>query len=248
MRLLKSLLIGLFLIFFLNGCSALSLFKGKGAPKIAFVIDDVGYHGAHKKHVKRLNVPMTYAVIPFVDSTKKMSKFLNKQGAEIILHMPMASKRKSQNIEEYMLHPHLSQKQIKENIEKCMEQVPYAVGVNNHKGSAFTANYEASLSMLKVVKSKKMFFLDSLTVKGSKIEEAAKKARCKVLVRDVFLDNKKEIDYIKGQIRQAVKIALKTGEAIAIGHYHKETLIAIYESLPEIRRQGIEIVFLSELL
>lgn len=247
-RFFRQIAVLLILATLVSGCSLTSLFRKKRSPRLAFVIDDVGYHRAYRKYVRQINVPMTYAVLPFVDRTAYMSDFLHKQGAEIILHMPMASKRDSQNKEKNMIYPGMSKEQIYFNIEECLEEVPWAVGFNNHKGSAFTENYDGVYHVLSIAKEKNLFFLDSLTVRDSQASEAAEKLRMRIAVRDVFLDNEKNDAYIKKQIRSLVRVAKRSGSAIGIGHYHKETLKAIYESIPGILEQGVEIVFLSELI
>lgn len=232
----------------LSGCSLTEMFRKSNTPRIAFVIDDAGYHNAYRNYVLAIDAPVTYAVLPFVDCTKSMANFFNRQGLEVILHMPMAAKNNLQNKEQNMIYPSMSEEKIKENIEACLAEVPFAVGFNNHKGSAFTENYEGMSNVLKIVKEKKLLFLDSLTGKESKAQLVADELNMEIGVRDVFLDNKKETVYIKNQIKSLVKTAKNTGSAIGIGHYNKETLKAIADSVAEIKKQGIEIVFLSELI
>lgn len=233
---------------FFSGCAFLPYKSRHLTPRIAFVIDDAGYHTSYKNYVRKINAPVTYAVIPFTDCSKYMAKYLNKQGAEVILHMPMAAKSNLHNKEKYMLFPGMDKNTIRKNIEHCLDDVPYVVGVNNHKGSSFTNDYEGIYEALKVIKEKNLFFLDSLTVRESKASLAADKLDMRIGVRDVFLDNKKEINYIKKQIASLVRVAKSTGKGIGIGHYNKVTLQAIYESIPSIRAQGVEIVFVSELI
>ena len=48
--------------------------------------------------------------------------------------------------------------------------------------------------------------------------------------RDVFLDHTMDVAYVKGQIREAVKVAKSRGYAIAIGHPHPNTIEALRES------------------
>ena len=49
-------------------------------------------------------------------------------------------------------------------------------------------------------------------------------------IRDSFLDHELDKDYVKGQIKKAIKVAKVHGSAIAIGHPHANTLLAISES------------------
>ena len=52
----------------------------------------------------------------------------------------------------------------------------------------------------------------------------------KYVARDVFLDHHMDKPYIMKQIKKAIAVAKAHGEAIAIGHPHKNTLQALAES------------------
>ncbi|MBI4398875.1 MAG: divergent polysaccharide deacetylase family protein, partial [Candidatus Omnitrophica bacterium] len=68
------------------------------------------------------------------------------------------------------------------------------------------------------------------------------------LKRNVFLDNEDQSSYIERQIWQLADQARQEGHAIGIGHYRKKTLDAIKKLAPKIRKQGIQIVALKDLL
>jgi polysaccharide deacetylase 2 family uncharacterized protein YibQ len=60
--------------------------------------------------------------------------------------------------------------------------------------------------------------------------------------RDVFLDNEVDEPAIEVQLRDAERVALARGEAIAIGHPFPETAQAIAKLIPEMKAAGIEFV------
>ncbi len=55
-------------------------------------------------------------------------------------------------------------------------------------------------------------------------------------------------DAIKAELRRAIRLAVKKGDVIVIGHDHKQTLIAIKEMLPEIDAAGVRLVTADELV
>jgi polysaccharide deacetylase 2 family uncharacterized protein YibQ len=65
---------------------------------------------------------------------------------------------------------------------------------------------------------------------------------------DKFIDREKDVDAIKKAIRLAMKKAKKEGKVVAIGHPHPLTAQAIKEMIPEIEREGIRLVFASEVV
>ena len=63
--------------------------------------------------------------------------------------------------------------------------------------------------------------------------------------RNIFLDNKEDSEYIKNQLKKAVKIARKRGYAIAIGHPHKITLTTLKNAKNILK--NVQVVYIDEL-
>jgi polysaccharide deacetylase 2 family uncharacterized protein YibQ len=69
------------------------------------------------------------------------------------------------------------------------------------------------------------------------------------LVRDVFLDNEKNHDYISGQLNHLRGVALEKGFAIGIGHIKSEGIInLVNETAAAWAAEGIQLVPTSHLL
>ena len=60
-------------------------------------------------------------------------------------------------------------------------------------------------------------------------------------MRDVFIDNRKDVEHIKRKLNQADAIARKRGHAVAIGHPYRETIEAIKQWAAD-RKQDVAIV------
>jgi len=130
-----------------------------------------------------------------------------------------------------------------------VESVPGAVGVNNHEGSALTENREAMKFLMAELKTRNLFFLDSMTTAKSVAYATAIEFGMKAARRDVFLDNEGDNpEYIRGQLDELVEIARNHGKAIGIGHPHPATLSELRKWLAEADSQGIEIVPVSRLM
>ena len=70
----------------------------------------------------------------------------------------------------------------------------------------------------------------------------------KTASRSVFLDNKQDKDYIRGQVEELIRIAKLNGTAIGIGHPHSETISVIIEKEADFERAGVKLVRLDELV
>ena len=168
-----------------------------------------------------------------------------------MLHLPMEPKgypAPDKNPGKGAILMDTPRREIAKIIAQDLSNIPYVQGVNNHTGSRLTEDREMMNLILKELKKRNLFFVDSKTSPNSVAYREARRLGLKCGERDVFLDNELDLDYIKGQIRLLGRIALKEGQAIGIGHAHSLTARAIRESIPELENQGIEFVLVSELL
>jgi len=218
--------------------------------KIAIIIDDAGYNSPLLE--KFLNIPgkITISVLPCLPNSSAVAKKIYDSGKEVMIHLPMEpEKNEKANGISCEILTSMNEYEISEIIEKSIKNVPFAVGVNNHQGSKATTDAKTMKFVLKKLKEKNLFFVDSLTSNKSVAGNIAKFLNVQYLERDVFLDNKDEYDYIKTQFDKLIKIALKKNKAIGIGHINSyNTAKVIYDSLDKLKSNEIKLVFVSELI
>ncbi len=211
-------------------------------PKLAIVIDDVTL----QSQVESLNT-IDYTInMSFLPPTK-----LHPNSAKIaqklpfyLIHFPMeASSFKFE--EENTLHMGDSYEKIEAMVKKLKNLYPNATYTNNHTGSKFTADHESMDKLFQALKKYEFTFLDSRTTSKTVAKEYALKYGVPFLGRNIFLDNNLEYNYILSQLQKAIKIAHKTGYAIAIGHPHDITIKVLREAKPLLK--GLDIVYVNEI-
>jgi uncharacterized protein len=219
---------------------------GKG-PRMVVVIDDMGDHPVLAKNLMELPFPVTLAILPNRPRTRSIEALAVEHGIEIILHQPMQPGSYPRvNPGPGAVFTDMDAARVKSIVAENLSQVPHVVGVNNHMGSAFTSDAAGMEAVMPVLKSKGLFFLDSVTSAVSAAPEAARKAGVPYYRRAVFLDNVRNVRAILGQLKTAERHALKSGRAIAIGHPYGETLEALRTWAKE-RDSRVALVTLTEL-
>ena len=220
------------------------------APKIAIIIDDVGWKRASAERLLLIEEPITLAIIPKVDFSEEIAKLALERGREVLVHLPMEPYPPSVIApEEGGVTTDMSDEEIRQIVIESIDSLPQAVGLNNHKGSKFTEDEKKMELVLNEVKSKNLYFIDSRTSSQSIGFQVANQLGIKAGSRDVFLDNEAgDIDYTKGQIVEMMEVAKKYGYAIGIGHPHSSTIEALIEMIPQVKNQGIRLVYASELV
>ena len=194
-------------------------------PRIALIIDDIGYSLSHARQLLNIGVPITFAILPRLVYSYDLALEIHDNGHEILLHQPM----EPYNIDSFdpgpgALYVGDGADRIERIIEDNIAGVPYAVGVNNHMGSSFTEDRDKMLIVLKELKKRQLFYIDSRTTIDTVGFETAKAIGLPVASRDVFLDNQLVAKAIKIQLERLLSIARYSGSAIGIAHPHIETL------------------------
>jgi len=204
----------------LSVASALALAAPVYAGKLAIVIDDFGYRPHYENQVLAMPSAISVAVLPNAPHAREMATKAHNSGHQVLIHLPMAPLSK-QPLEKDTLRPDMSSDEIDRIIRDAYNKVPYAVGLNNHMGSAMTSLERYNL-----------YFLDSMTIGNSQALRASQGTGVKVIKRKVFLDDTQNEADIRVQFNRAVQLARRNGSAIAIGHPHPSTVRVLQQMLP----------------
>jgi polysaccharide deacetylase 2 family uncharacterized protein YibQ len=220
----------------------------KKQAKVAIIIDDVGFVTGPADAMLKIPAHLTWAILPDAPYTRKYTEAAIEHGFEILLHLPLEPLSSSNNPGPGLIKRDWSEEQIASQLDKDLAELPEAVGINNHMGSAGTSDGPFMEILMKEIKQHRIFFVDSLTIAGSVAEKYARSNKVPFAKRKVFIDNGSTLDSKEAALRNLMRIALRDGEAIGIAHVRIGTAQAIIEMLPEFVKAGIEIVPVSELV
>ena len=217
-----------------------------GRPRLAIVVDDLGNDRAQADSLFRIAYPLTISVLPHEANSGEIAEEAHRRGYQVMLHLPMASNAGERD-EAIELHPGMASAAVEQTFAAMLDTVPYAAGVNNHEGSLGTADQKLMDELMPLLHERNLFFIDSRTTTATVAETAAHAAGVAATRRNVFLDDERSVPAIRKQFVLAIRDARGKGSALAIGHPHPETLEVLNEMLPEAERQGVRLVFASDL-
>lgn len=216
---------------------------------VAIIVDDMGSSIHEADVLLAIDVPLTFSIIPGLAKGREVAETAHRNGRQVMLHIPMEPKGYQQKpFEKNGLLLAMSDEEVEKRMAGYLGAVPYAVGANNHMGSRFTEDRPKMSTVLKILKGKGLFFIDSKTTPSSVGERLAREMGVPAASRNVFLDNEADVGAINAQIEKLAGMAKKTGSAIGICHPHKKTLQALSATLPMLKREGINFVYVSELV
>ncbi|MFT7651463.1 MAG: polysaccharide deacetylase 2 family uncharacterized protein YibQ [Candidatus Azotimanducaceae bacterium] len=215
--------------------------------KLAIVIDDVGYSKARGLDAINLPGQVTLAVLPFAPHTQNLIKIATAKNREMIIHQPMEPHASAHaRIEKDTLTLAMAPLAFSSTLDRALAAVPQRLGLSNHTGSLLTAHYPPMLQLMRRLKQRDLFFLDSRTTTQTVAMRAADEVGVIALQRDVFLDNVRTTEAIHLSFEKAVRTARRQGSAILIGHPYPVTLDYLQSRLRNLPAD-VQLVRLSEL-
>ena len=219
-----------------------------GRPRVAIIIDDIGYDRQLLRRFLALDIPLTFSVLPQSPFYKSSVKAIRNRGREFMLHQPM------QPVEYPEVDPGpgallsaMSPDDLIAQLNRNLDALPGVRGVNNHMGSRLTADSTRMYQVFSVLKERRLYFVDSRSTVATVCRPSARMFRVPFAERDIFLDHFQEAGFIRKQFKALVNEANKHGQAVAIGHPYPVTIDIFEEVLPTLKQQ-VTLVSASEIV
>lgn len=221
---------------------------GNANPRLAIILDDLGYERSAADELLALPFPLTVSVLPHLPLSTEVAEEAFRRGDQVLLHLPMESEADGAKPEEVELRVGMNSQQVENAVAGMLETVPHAVGVNNHQGSRATSDPALMAELMPALRQRGLFFIDSRTAASTVAYDTAERAGVRAASRKVFLDDTATREAVLTQLNLAARDAARDGFAIAIGHPRPATIAALAEGVPRLEARGIRLVFVSDVV
>ena len=188
------------------------------------MVDDGGNSLDMAKKIASLDLPLTWAILPYTKYAVETAAIADKAGTPYLLHLPMQAEI-DKDPKEYLVGEGMDRNMIRGITVKALDSLPSPIGINNHRGSLATSKWDVMVPIIDVLKERKLLFLDSRTSNKSVAYEAAKAAGITAFRNRGFLDGTPDKDSIRARFDQAVKTTQQRGDMIVICHFRPATLL-----------------------
>lgn len=212
----------------------------KNHAQLIFVFDDGGQNLAHLESFLKLPIPITIAVLPRLVHSVESAQKIRNSGNELILHQPMQALNSKVNPGPGAITPQMSEDEIIATLFYNINEIGPVAGMNNHEGSAITADAEKMAVILKMANEEGIYFLDSRTNSETKVPYVANLMGYSYYERNIFLDNEKTNENALQELKKGLAIANKNGSVIMIGHIWSASFLPdfLLEVIPELQEKG----------
>lgn len=221
---------------------------GVKRPRIALVIDDMGFDRDNSARAVRLPPQVTLAYLPFAPAVSAQVRHARLKGHPVILHLPMEAPDHKGKPGYNVLAVGTDEAGLRKQLARVLGRFGGYTGVNNHMGSRFTRDRAKMNIVISELKKRGLYFLDSRTSGRSVGFNAAADAGIPYAVRDVFLDHEPDTAKIRARLAETERIARTTGQAIAIGHPRDSTMDLLPSWIAGLKSRGFDLVRLDTIL
>ena len=215
--------------------------RGEGSetlPKVAIIIDDVGFDVELARSFLELKPPVSLSVLPTAPHAQAVAREAARKGVEVLLHLPMEPKERNGDDPgpgAGALLVTMWEDEFVKTLDGHLRRIPGIKGVNNHMGSLLTEREDKMALLFKELKKRHLFYVDSRTTPQTVASKVAIEMQVPVASRSVFLDHELSQEAMKVQGDRLLDMARLHGHAVMIAHPHRETVVFLREYLRDLR-------------
>jgi hypothetical protein len=217
---------------------------------VAVIIDDFGNGQKGTKEMLSMPVKLTVAVMPFLPTSHSDAELAHKQGHDVLVHMPMEPKQGNASwLGPGAVTSKLSDAEIRKRVEDAIDDIPHAIGMNNHMGSRITGDERIMSIVLQVCKERGLLFVDSRTNYRSVAGKLSTQIGMPAIENNIFLDDVHTRSHITKQLQAVENWAKKHQICVTIGHVGTQgdkTAAVLRSRIPEMK-QRVQFIGISDL-
>ena len=208
-------------------------------PKVAIIVDDVGFDVELARSFLELKAPVSLSVLPTAPYALAIAGEAMGKGVEVLLHLPMEPKEgNGDDPGAGALLVRMGEEEFVETLNGHLSRIPGIKGVNNHMGSLLTEREDKMALLFRELKKRNLFYVDSRTTPQTVASRVATEMKVPVASRGVFLDHDLSQEAMKVQWERLLAMARQYGHAVVIAHPHRETLVFLRDHLQDLRSEA----------
>ena len=200
-------------------------FRETPAPMACIIIDDMGQNPRLERRFFALGLCLNFSFLPQGRFTKRLATEAHARGFEVLVHLPLQAERKRDASAFISLQ--MGEAEVKKRVKRAVAAVPYAIGINHHMGSAFSADPKHMRWVLEETKALGLIYVDSRTTPTTVVPQVARSLGLPFAERRVFLDHFEGYEAVCRALERFIVRAKRRGPTLAIGHPHPATLRAL---------------------
>jgi Uncharacterized protein conserved in bacteria len=177
------------------------------------------------------------------------AQIANEYKKEILIMLPMEPLPKTfSQYDQSQIKIHYQEEEIKTIIKDAIEAIPSFSGFCNFYGNRVLEDSRVMKIVYNEIQKHHGYFLITTNSKKSVAKTIASEMKLPYQKIDYTLNSDNPTSTIADSLRYCAILAQKTGKVLIRGHASESLLIALQNTLPQLKQNGIRLVYVSEIL
>jgi len=218
--------------------------------RMAILIEDFGFEADHAS-VEYLSFPepLTVALIPSRKLTERTAQMASEHKKEIVLLLPMEPlPPQHDRYKESMVMLHNGEEDVRAIFARAAAAVPNFAGVCNFYGARVMEDSRAMGIIMSEINRRKAYFVYTDVSRKSVAPELTKSLKVPSAPIQGTIDAAQTVEQARALIRRYSMAAEKTGKILVRAQPSPAFIKALKEEIEPMRRNGIRLVYVSELV
>ena len=139
-------------------------------PRVAIIIDDLGYRLDDGRRAIDLPGPIAYAILTATLGGSLLARLANERGKEVLLHLPLQPTTRDGPEEPGGIMLDMSRAAFETAFADAIDSVPFVIGVSSHRGSLLTRHPgHMGWLMAEISRRDGLFFIQMELVSGGNL-------------------------------------------------------------------------------
>ena len=220
---------------------------GGPVPLLALIVDDGGGQMEYTKRVAALDIPLTWAIMPYLRHSKDTLELAKSKGIPCLLHLPMQAEI-DKDSSQYIIGKGMDADEVRQKTAAALDSLPGVVGINNHRGSLATADSKLMEPVMAELKERGLIFADSRTSGRSVAYQTAVAAGVPSVQKPRISGQHRRQNAIAARFREIVKNAQRRGSLVVICHFRPSTVMFLEELNKNYKGLPVKLVTIPEML
>jgi polysaccharide deacetylase 2 family uncharacterized protein YibQ len=220
--------------------------------RLALVIEDMGSDLVQARRFATLPGTFTASVRPNVERPQRTTEAARRDGMEVLLSLPMEPRDyPTRNPGHGAILVDLSGREIRGRVNAALRRVGAVTGVLTYMGQLAVEDRDVMRPVLEEVHEAGLYFVDATQSPYSTVPDLAREIGVPFFVATSASEvdaGERSVARIRIRFDDFVEQAKRRGYGVGIVHPRDATLRVLEERLPELVREGIVVMPLTEVL
>ncbi len=190
---------------------------------------------------------LTFAIVPTQPRASRTAELAAENEKEVLVMLPMEPLPRGSELHSSQIMIHYAENRIRNIYSQALQNITGVSGIANFHGSRVLQDSRVMEILLSETKRRGLYFIDTDITSKSTVPGIARNLAVASMTVQGRIGHSESTEQIRNTIRRFAVVSQKTGRVLLIAPSSAPFLNTLREELPNLRSNGIQLVYVSDL-